>query len=53
MAFAPGRRSYTHEHSNGQSGMISFGMLRDVWAFRGFMAGSIKREFLSVLLGLN
>ena len=31
--------------------MISFGMLRDVWAFRGFMAGSIKREFLSRFTG--
>lgn len=25
--------------------MISIGMLRDVWAFRGFMWGSVKREF--------
>lgn len=25
--------------------MISVGMLRDVWAFRGFIRGSIKREF--------
>lgn len=27
--------------------MISIGMLRDVWAFRGFMWGSIRREFQS------
>lgn len=25
--------------------MISIGMLRDVWAFRGFIWGSVKREF--------
>ncbi|MGB9713305.1 MAG: ABC transporter permease [Dissulfurimicrobium sp.] len=25
--------------------MISVGMLRDVWAFRGFIAASVKREF--------
>src|SRR5450759_878347 len=25
--------------------MISVGMLRDVWAFRGFIRGSIRREF--------
>lgn len=27
--------------------MISVGMLRDVWAFRGFILGSVKREFQS------
>lgn len=31
--------------------MVSIGMLRDVWAFRGFMAGSIKRELLSRFTG--
>lgn len=31
--------------------MISLGMLRDVWAFRGFITGNVKREFQSRYLG--
>lgn len=31
--------------------MISLGMLRDVWTYRDFVAGSIKREFLSRFTG--
>jgi lipopolysaccharide transport system permease protein len=31
--------------------MISIGMLKDVWAFRSFMSGSIKREFQSRFTG--
>ena len=27
--------------------MISFGMLRDVWAFHGFIFPNVKREFQS------
>jgi lipopolysaccharide transport system permease protein len=31
--------------------MISLGMLRDVWAFRGFIISNIRREFQSRYLG--
>ncbi len=31
--------------------MISVGMLRDVWAFRGFIISNVKREFQSRYLG--
>lgn len=31
--------------------MISVGMLRDVWAFRGFIINNVKREFQSRYLG--